>query len=172
MYADFRIDPIRTGLPPSLARTPIKKQHSLPNIVDSPKLSGTDDGLLRVGSPSPRARTLSRSHSKMNSYTSENPIEMTPTAPPLVDSIDELVDSFFDVVVIYPYSASHPKEISLELGQVLVITKVSKGKPFRRSPFDEDELSENDSDGEDWWFGEHARTGKSGWFPSKFAQRR
>jgi hypothetical protein len=68
---------------------------------------------------------------------------------PLIDFRDSR--EFFEAVVIYPYKKSVHDELELELGGVIVVTKV-EGR------------------GSEWWYG--STQNSMGWFPAAYVVKR
>lgn len=85
--------------------------------------------------------------------SSSNPQQAFPQSK----STPILTETSFEAIVIYPFQAEGD-ELALELGQIVVVSRTT-GRG-------------NESADESWWFGEHTRSGNSGWFPSNFVRRR
>lgn len=69
---------------------------------------------------------------------------------PLIDFREST--EFFEAVVIYPFKSGAHDELPLELGNVVVVTRV-EGR------------------GSEWWYGSNSQ-GSIGWFPSSYVVRR
>lgn len=69
---------------------------------------------------------------------------------PLIDFREST--EFFEAVVIYPFKSGVHDELTLELGSVIVVTRV-EGR------------------GTDWWYGS-TNQGFMGWFPCAYVVRR
>ncbi len=87
---------------------------------------------------------------------------LSPEISPKKETQTQLVipstEVMMEVVVIYPFVAEASDEMSLDFGQVLVVYACSGRK--------------GNTQDDQWWYGEHTKSGAAGWFPASFVQKR
>ena len=70
---------------------------------------------------------------------------------PLIDFRESKATEFFEAVVIYPFKSGVHDELVLELGSIIVVTRVEGREP-------------------EWWYG--SCSSSMGWFPASYVVRR
>ena len=89
-----------------------------------------------------KSKNLSTSMIALKESSMDNLSKSSPNVP--IDT------EIFEAVVIYPFKSVKHNELSLELGNVIMVMDQK----------------------ESMWFGEHTKTGRSGWFPCNYVQKR